>query len=164
MSAGSTPPAIHLVPATSADADMLEAMVADFHAEEGVQQDQVTRRKAIDELLANPHYGQALLIRNAIGQTETIFGYAVLGFGYSLEFAGRDGFLDEIFIKPAHRGKGLGTQALKQASTWARQNGLKALHLEVARNNPAAKALYERLGFADREHYHLMSHTFDRRS
>jgi ribosomal protein S18 acetylase RimI-like enzyme len=33
---------------------------------------------------------------------------------------------------------------------------VRALHLEVARDNEAAKALYRRFGFADRAH-HLMT-------
>jgi ribosomal protein S18 acetylase RimI-like enzyme len=30
---------------------------------------------------------------------------------------------------------------------------MRVLHLEVARDNEAAKALYRRFGFADRAHY-----------
>jgi len=84
-------------------------------------------------------------------------GYAVIAFGFSLEFGGRDAFLDELFIVEACRGQGIGSAALSAVCAWARHEGLCALHLEVERDNKAAKALYTRTGFEDRSHYNLMS-------
>jgi GNAT superfamily N-acetyltransferase len=43
---------------------------------------------------------------------ETI-GYIVLTLGDSLEYHGRDAFVDEIYIRESHRGKGIGAQAIK---------------------------------------------------
>jgi GNAT superfamily N-acetyltransferase len=84
-------------------------------------------------------------------------GYLLLAFGFSLAFAGRDGFLDELFIDPRHRGNGYGTWVLREVLSEAKSLGLHAVHLEVSRGNPKARALYEREGFSDRQDYHLMS-------
>jgi len=105
-------------------------------------------------LLGAPDQGRILLVQS---DKSDIVGYAVLAFGFSLEFGGRDAFLDELFIAEAFRGQGIGSAALSAVCTWARREYLCALHLQVERDNKAAKALYNRAGFEDRSHYHLMS-------
>jgi ribosomal protein S18 acetylase RimI-like enzyme len=78
-------------------------------------------------------------------------GYAVLLFGYSLEYRGRDAFVDDVYLAPARRGRGLGRTVLEQVESAARELGVRALHLEVERENAAAQALYRRRGFRDTE-------------
>ena len=39
-------------------------------------------------------------------------GYLVLTLGYSLEYGGRDAFIDEVYIRSSYRGRGIGTAAL----------------------------------------------------
>jgi N-formylglutamate amidohydrolase/GNAT superfamily N-acetyltransferase len=86
-----------------------------------------------------------------------VCGYAILAYGFSLEFGGRDAFLDEFYIDEQFRGRGIGKAAPEAICQWARDTGLAAVHLEVEKANTSAKALYANLGFEDREHYHLMS-------
>lgn len=102
-------------------------------------------RTALEELVATPSLGRAWLICS----DEKPIGYAVLTFGFSLESHGRDGIIDEIYIAPAYRGQGIGTQVMKSVEVEARQLGLKKLYLEVERNNHRAKSLYLKLGFED---------------
>ena len=148
------PPPVQLLEAGPEHAAEIDRLVAAFHKHEGVNVATRARRKSIDSLLAMPAQGRILLIRHR--DTE-IVGYAVLAFGFSLEFGGRDAFLDELFIVEAFRGQGIGSAALTAVCAWARREGLCALHLEVERDNKAAKALYSRTGFEDRSHYNLMS-------
>ena len=84
-------------------------------------------------------------------------GYAALCFGYSIEFRGRDAFVDELFIAEQARGKGLGSRVLELIRKEAARLGIVALHLEVARDNTRARRLYEKWGFRARERYYLMS-------
>lgn len=102
-------------------------------------------RTALEELVATPSLGRVWLICS----DEKPIGYAVLTFGFSLESHGRDGIIDEIYIAPAYRGRGIGTQVMKSVEVEARQLGLKKLYLEVERNNHRAKSLYLKLGFED---------------
>ncbi len=51
-----------------------------------------------------------------------------------------------IQILPAHQGKGIDTRVMRQLIDEAQEEGLP-LTLEVERDNPHAKRLYERLGF-----------------
>jgi ribosomal protein S18 acetylase RimI-like enzyme len=66
-----------------------------------------------------------------------------------MEYGGRDAFIDDLFIRPAFRGKGLGRSALAEVRSAALSLGVRALHLEVGRDNSAAQALYRRAGFED---------------
>jgi GNAT superfamily N-acetyltransferase len=84
-------------------------------------------------------------------------GYVAICFGYSIEFGGRDAFLDELYIAEAFRGQGLGGTVLECVKQEAWALGVRALHLEVARDNGCARRLYEQRGFQARERYHLMS-------
>lgn len=123
-----------------------------LYAHHGLSLDQDRARRAIAGLFAEPQQGDVWMI-DADG---TAVGYMVLTVGYSLEFHGRYGLLDEISIDEAWRGKGFGTQALEFAAEWCRERGLRALRLEVSHDNLGALRLYQRAGF-DVHDRHLMT-------
>ena len=56
--------------------------------------------------------------------------------------------MDDLYLRPAFRARGLGTRAIEQVETEARALGVRALHLEVERGNAAGRSLYARRGFA----------------
>ena len=74
--------------------------------------------------------------------------------GYSLEFHGRDAFIDELYVVPEYRGRGIGSNVMRIVEDACRELGVRAVHLEVERDNPAARALYLRFGF--KEHDRLL--------
>lgn len=74
-------------------------------------------------------------------------GYVVIGLGFSIEYGGVDGFIDEFYVEPAHRERGVGTAALEALAKSARKMKIKALHLEAMPDNDRAARLYERMGF-----------------
>ena len=82
---------------------------------------------------------------------EEPIGYAILTLGYSLEYRGRDAFVDDLYLAPELRGRGLGGDALAAVEAAARELGVRMLHLEVERENRSAAALYLRRGFRDNE-------------
>lgn len=62
-------------------------------------------------------------------------------------------FLGLVFVAPAARGKGLGTELLRALGDYAAESGANALQLAVTMANPEARRLYRRLGFrVTREH------------
>lgn len=125
------------------DADALLALMRDFYVCEHLPYDAERLRRLLAELFARPALGQVWVM---VAEGEAV-GYFVLGFGFSLEFGGRDAFLDELFVAEAWRGRGLGTEALARAEAACRAAGIAALHLEVDHTNHGARALYERRGF-----------------
>ena len=101
-------------------------------------------RESLRELLINPSVGRVFLICDA----DSCVGYVVVSFDFSLEYGGRNAWIDELFIRPELRGKGIGSKALDFAVQVARECDAKVLHLEVNRGNPAIN-LYRRHGFED---------------
>jgi len=77
-------------------------------------------------------------------------GYVVLCFGYSLEWLGRDAFIDEFYLREEYRGCGWGRKTMEFVEVAALKAGIRTLHLEVVRQNETALEVYRKLGF--REH------------
>jgi len=55
--------------------------------------------------------------------------------------------LDLLYVRPAARGRGLGTELLRAAAEHVRDAGAGTLALEVLESNAGARRMYERLGF-----------------
>lgn len=129
------------------DLERLLPLVAACHAEIGIVQDDSLRRAALVPVLeGNPHAAVYL-----IGPRRTPIGYVMLSFGWSLEFAGLDGTVDEIYIRPTVRRRGIGTEVMSALPRALAGAGLKALHLILRHDNHGARKLYERLQFVARD-------------
>lgn len=150
------PPMTTFRPASPADLEAVLALHRDFFAEDGYPFREAESRANLEKLLNNPELGRLFVIDDG----GTVAGYLVLGFGFSLEFRGRDAFVDEVYVAPSHRGQGLGTRALAVAEAACREIGVRALHLEVERSKERTQGLYRRLGFADHDRY-LMTKWLD---
>jgi GNAT superfamily N-acetyltransferase len=59
----------------------------------------------------------------------------------------RTWLLDLLYVRPAARGRGVGTELLRAAAGHVQEQGAEMLALEVLESNAAAKRLYDRLGF-----------------
>jgi ribosomal protein S18 acetylase RimI-like enzyme len=136
-----------LAPAGPADLERLLPLVARFTATQGYPFDAAGSRAALAELLARPELGRVYAI---VSGEETI-GYAVLCFGWSIEWGGRDAFLDELYLEPAWRGRGLARAALRALLSEARAAGVRAVHLEVEAGNEVGQALYRSEGFEGKD-------------
>lgn len=138
------------------DLPTLQRLVAAFHESIGVLQTDVDREAALLPLLQGSPHGAAYLI----GPRKGAVGYIVISFGYSVKMGGIDGFIDEFYIRPKVRGRGLGSEVLRGLMPALAEYGIKALHLEIDRENIAAQELYGKLGFVAREAHHLMTRRF----
>lgn len=135
--------------ATPNDSDRLLELTREFTATQVYPFQEIAARRALDQLLASPALGVAWLLE--VGGDAA--GYVILTLGFSLEYGGRDAFVDELFVRPAFRGRGFGRAALSLALEAASQMGVRAVHLEVERAIDPARRLYRSLGFEgnDRE-------------
>jgi ribosomal protein S18 acetylase RimI-like enzyme len=131
------------------DVETLVAFMREFYAIDAYPFDEGVARAALAGLVADAALGRAWLILDG----EAPIGYVVLTFGYSLEFHGRDAFVDELFIRADYRHRGVGTQALRFVEGQCPALGVHALHLEVERTNLAGQALYRKMGFRDHDRY-----------
>lgn len=138
--------------ATPADLATVLPIVADFHHHEKIATTPAHRETALRGLLSDPRLGAAVLAE----RQGKVVGYALLCLGYSVEFGGRDAFVDELYVAPEARGTGVGQRLLAELETIATKQRVVALHLEVDHANPRAHDLYKRLGYRDHDR-HLMT-------
>jgi len=129
--------------AEASDAELLLDFMREYYAFDGHGYDREKARGALVPLLENPNFGRAWLILDGA----TPVGYAVLCFGYSLEWLGRDAFVDEIYLREAYRDRGWGKQTMDFLENAARELGIRTLHLGVVPGNQRALHLYEKVGF-----------------
>jgi ribosomal protein S18 acetylase RimI-like enzyme len=144
--------------AGEADAETLLPLMREYYAFDRHAFDESLARGALLGLLRDPSRGRAWLILDG----PTAVGYIVLTFGYSLEFLGRDAFLDEFYLRESYRGRGWGREILQLVEETARSFDVRAIHLEVTRHNTSALEFYRKQGFADHEHC-LMTKWIERR-
>lgn len=130
-------------PAAREDVPRLVALMTEFYAEAATPLDAIRAAEAFAALLADDRLGHVWLIQ--AGPDDV--GYVVITFSYSMEFGGRNAFLDDLFIQAPFRGAGRGTAALKEVRAFCAEQGVRAVHLETGRDNSAALALYRRAGF-----------------
>jgi ribosomal protein S18 acetylase RimI-like enzyme len=78
-------------------------------------------------------------------------GLALLRFRPSLWTETLDCYLEELYVVPDRRGRGLGRALMEAAMEVAREQGAAHMDLGTAEDDAAARALYESLGFSNRE-------------
>ena len=128
--------------ATGPDLDELLSLVAEFYVLDRHVFDETAVRRALTPLLAHDDAGQVWLITTPRGEVD---GYAVLTWGYSLESGGREGLVDELYVRG--RNTGLGGRALAELLARARQAGCRVVFLETEAHNTRVRRFYARHGF-----------------
>ena len=78
-------------------------------------------------------------------------GLAVLRFRPSIYSPALECYLAELYVQPGHRGQGLGRALIEAAIDLARERGANFMDLGTSEDDVAARALYERMGFTNRE-------------
>jgi GNAT superfamily N-acetyltransferase len=122
-------------------------MMREFYGQQQMQFDEVAASHAVTRALNNPDLAQIYLIFRG---TE-LAGYFALTFCFSLEFHGRFALLDELYLREAFRRQKLGNAVVAFAEDLCRKAGVKALRLEVGRENQRAQSLYRAAGFKEDE-------------
>lgn len=128
-------------------------MVESFHNEAELQTSPEHRQAALEPLLEGNPYGAVYVI----GPARAPIGYVALNFSWSIEFGGLEAFVDEIYIRPAVRGRGMGGEVLGKLARMLKEADLSALSLEVDRDNERAHRLYRRARFEARDRYLMMT-------
>jgi GNAT superfamily N-acetyltransferase len=83
---------------------------------------------------------------------EKVVGFTQLYPTFSSVSAQKTLVLNDLFVRPEMRGKGIGEEILKYAQKFAKETNAKGLALETATENLAQK-LYEKLGWQKDEGY-----------
>ena len=105
------------------------------------------------DIWAAGHIGaarQAVMPRVALPKTAILGRHADRAVGAA--FVAADGpvaMIHAIEILPGFRRKGMATWLIRKAAEWAQAQGATRLALAVSRRNTSARALYDRIGFAE---------------
>ena len=131
--------------AEAADSEAIGRLLHDFNSE----YDEPTPGAAamgerVRELLAE---GEITVLIGGSGPD----GLAVLRFRPGLWTQRLECYLAELYVVPGRRGQGLGRALMEAAIELARSEGADYMDLGTSEDDVAARALYERLGFTDRE-------------
>ena len=122
------------------------AVLADtFHREDGHSLSRAGAAALIAMLDPGRDLGRVVVLR--VGGA--VAGYGALCFGYSVEYEGREAFIDDIYVAPDHRGRDHGQRLLVRLQQEARDAGCHAIHMEVMAGNPA-EHWYRAQGWTDR--------------
>lgn len=136
---------LRFTPVSPADRATLETLVRDYYAFDGHDYVDAEQGPALDLVCA----GEANALAFLIHDETALAGYLILTLGFSVEYGGRDGFIDELHLVEACRGRGLGREVMDFAERAAREAGIRYLHLEVELHNERARRLYDARGYED---------------
>ncbi len=131
--------------AGAADAETIGQLLHDFNREfdEPTPSPSAVARR-VDELITQGH--MVVLVGGAGPD-----GLAVLRFRPSVWSDGLECYLAELYVAPDKRGQGLGRALMEAAIDLARREGADLIDLSTSEDDVAARALYESLGFTNRE-------------
>jgi ribosomal protein S18 acetylase RimI-like enzyme len=131
--------------ATSADAAEAAHLLHDFNAEFGDETPGVgpLTERIIEVLEA----GEATILLAGPGPD----GIAVLRFRPAIFRTSLTAYLEELYVAPPKRGRGLGRALLEAAVELSRAEGAGWIELGTSEDDVAARALYESAGFTNRE-------------
>jgi ribosomal protein S18 acetylase RimI-like enzyme len=128
-----------------ADADAIGRLLYDFNTEFGYP-------------TAAPAW-LARRVRDLLGDSDLAVllggpgpdGLAVLRYRPSLWSEALECYVAELYVVPDRRGRGLGRALMTAAIDHARSRGAELMDLGTSEDDVAARALYESLGFTNRE-------------
>lgn len=137
------------VPEQPLVAQMMKALYDEDPEDHPLPEAHISR--TFEQLSAHPDYGNILVFE----LENQIIGYAVLINFWSNEYGGIVLSIDELYILPPFRGKGIGTHFIQFLHTTRFHNAV-ALELEVIPYNTRALELYKKLGFSTSNRHHLL--------
>ena len=127
------------------DIPLLVGLMAEFYAESGYDLNLARAAGAFAAILADERLGHVWIIQ---AEHQDV-GHIVLTLKFAMEYSGLVACLDDLYVKPDWRDKGLSTAALVEARHFCERAGIRALTVEVGHNNGPAQTVYRRVGFAE---------------
>lgn len=129
--------------ATPHEIPILVQLMEEFYAEDDYPLDRSWAAASFETLLSHPELGSVwLLLDRGVPA-----GYVVLTIRFSMEFGGLDAFVDDLFVRPKHRRRGLARAGLRALLEECARRQVLAVHVIVGSENAPAQALYTAFGF-----------------
>lgn len=141
----------NIVRATAEHVEVLAPMFDGYRQFYGQSPDERRARLFLQERLGR---GESVVFLAMEGEAPV--GFTQLYPSFSSVSTKRVWILNDLFVRPEARGRGIASALLKHAERFAAETGARGLELKTARDNPA-QHLYERMGWQRDEAFHHYS-------
>lgn len=139
------PPVVTIRTAKLRDLPQLKGMIAALAAHHGDE------ARLTPEQLERDLFGSHPWISGLVAESgDDLIGYAILVPLYRAQEGTRGMDLHQLFVRPEHRGHGIGQHLVGRAREIARQAGCSYLSVSAATGNFAAHRFYEHMDFKAR--------------
>jgi GNAT superfamily N-acetyltransferase len=134
---------ISIAQATIGDCSKCAQLLVEQLAEHGVGTSAARLEQVLKSVVTDRACG-FLLVAQDDGQ---VIGVAYVATIRSAEHCGLVAWLEELYVAPDHRGRGIGTALMTAVLERAREAGIVAVDLEIDAGHARAASLYQRFGF-----------------
>lgn len=135
------------------DIPVLLALMSEFYAESGYELEHSLAERAFAAILSDERLGYVWLIED---QAKPV-GYLVLTLRFGMEYGGLIACIDDLFVVPQCRNRGLSTAALTEVRDFCQSRGVCAITVEVGFSNGPAQAVYRRAGLVEAPNRQLLA-------
>jgi GNAT superfamily N-acetyltransferase len=105
--------------------------------------------RTVQSIAEDRRYGFILVASVASAPVGVAYASALM----SLEHGGESGWLEELYVLPEARGRGVGTRLVDAVVQEAARRGWRAIDLEVEAGHEQAARIYQRRGFQQRNRH-----------
>jgi len=127
------------------DISLLVDLMDEFYAEGGYRLDRARAAEAFAAVIGDERLGYVWVIQ----ADQKDIGHVVLTVKYAMEYGGLIACLDDLYVMPEWRNRGLATASLLEVRTFCQEAGIRALTVEVGFENGPAQKVYRRIGFEE---------------
>jgi GNAT superfamily N-acetyltransferase len=137
---------VQIRPYRPSDLSPLVAMISALYGEDmdGEKMTVAKIEATVEKLTREPNRGFMAIIE----VENQVIGYAILIFFWSNEYGGEIINIDELYVLPVFRNKGVGRRFFKWLETEFQEKAV-AFMLETTKENEKAAAFYRRIGFSN---------------
>jgi len=134
---------ISIRPAKRTDVPLIRSLIAELAEYERLTHEMFATEALLDQWLFGPKPAAEVIIGELAGEPA---GFALFFHNFST-FLGKPGiYLEDLFVQPTARGKGLGLALIQHLASLAMQRGCGRLEWAVLDWNEPAIGFYKRLG------------------
>ena len=134
---------ITIVPARESDVPVILGLINGLADYERLSHEVVATEERLRESLFGPHPAAEVVLARAGNEP---VGFALFFHNYSTFLARRGLYLEDLFVVPAWRGRGVGAKLLRQLASIAVARGCGRMEWAVLDWNESAIGFYRRLG------------------
>jgi GNAT superfamily N-acetyltransferase len=134
------------------DVAMLATLMIEVYAEASFVLDRERAERTFEQLMRSPERGCVWILES----DATPAGFIVLTLMYAMEYGGLRGFVDDFFVRPKFRRRGLGAAGLAAVKAHCLATSVRALFVQTGSDNKPAQRVYKRAEFSDTGHQLLV--------